>query len=115
MSELTIFDRILKGEIPADILYQDDDVVAFRDIQPVAPVHVLVIPRSKFASLIEARDQDPLVLGRLMQGISRVAASLGLDADGYRVVFNSGRNAQQSVAYVHAHVIGGRALGWPPG
>lgn len=115
MAEDTIFDLILRGEIPATAVYEDDDVKAIKDINPQAPVHVLVIPKRKMVSLRDAREASDADLGALMRGISRAASALGLDDNGYRVVFNTGRDAQQSVAYIHAHILGGRALGWPPG
>ncbi|MFP4329544.1 MAG: histidine triad nucleotide-binding protein [Spirochaetaceae bacterium] len=111
----TIFDKILSGEIDSEFVYEDDHVVAFKDINPQAPVHVLVLPRQKFVSLVEAKDLDAVQLGRFIQGISKCAAALGLEERGYRVVFNSGKEAQQTVEYVHAHILGGRRLNWPPG
>lgn len=115
MAEETLFDKILAGEIPSEGVYEDDDVYAFRDINPQAPVHILVIPRKKLASFIEVKGADPETIGRFMQSVSKVATELGLDEGGYRVVFNSGPDAQQSVAYIHAHILGGRQLSWPPG
>ena len=111
----TIFDRILRKEIPATYVYEDEHVVAIKDINPQAPVHVLVIPKKKIASLREAKNAPAEDLANLLAGISKVATQLGLDEGGYRTVFNSGRDAQQSVAYIHAHILGGRSLGWPPG
>jgi len=113
--EETIFDRIIAGDTEADIVYEDDHVVAFRDISPQAPVHVLVIPRQRMTSIAESPEQEPELLGRLMQGIALAARTLDLEESGYRVVFNTGRNALQTVPYIHAHIIGGRKLGWPPG
>ena len=111
----TIFDKILTGEIESEFVYEDDHVAAFKDINPQAPVHVLVLPKNKFTSLIDAKELEAEQLGRFMQGISKCAAKLGLEDEGYRVVINSGKHAQQSVEYVHAHIIGGRQLQWPPG
>lgn len=113
--EDTIFDRIVAGDTEADIVYEDDYVVAFRDISPQAPVHVLVVPRNRMQSVADAPQQDPAVLGRFMQGIAETAKTLGLEENGYRVVFNTGKDALQTVPYIHAHIIGGRKLGWPPG
>ena len=115
MADDTIFDLILRGEIPATIVYEDEDVMAIKDINPQAPTHVLVIPKHKMPSLREARNGSDADLAAMLRGISRTAAHLGLDKDGYRTVFNTGRDAQQSVAYIHAHILGGRSLGWPPG
>jgi histidine triad (HIT) family protein len=115
MAEDTIFDRILRKEIPATVVYEDEHVVAIKDINPAAPVHVLVMPRRKMADLREAPQASPADLAGFLAGISRAATALGLDTHGYRTVINTGRDAQQSVAYLHAHIMGGRALGWPPG
>ena len=114
MSE-TIFDKIIAKEIPADIVYEDDHVLAFKDIAPQAPVHVLVIPKQKFKSFVELKDCDDAVIAAYMKRVSKVASELGLDGDGYRVVFNSGKDGGQSVDYIHAHILGGRQLIWPPG
>ena len=115
MSDVTIFEKILSGDIPAEKVYEDDDIFAFKDINPVAPVHVLVIPKKKMESVADLRSEDPETVGRFMIGVSRVAAQLGLESDGYRVVFNTGRDALQTVPYIHAHIVGGRKLSWPPG
>lgn len=113
--EETIFDRILKKEIPADLVYEDENVIAFRDINPQAPVHVLVVPRTRMRSLADSPSHDPAVLGKFLQGIARTATALNLEENGYRVVFNTGRDALQTVEYVHAHLLGGRSMKWPPG
>ena len=108
-----LFCRIISGEIPADIVLRTDDFVAFRDISPQAPVHVLVIPVTPHANAGELADADPMLAGRLLATAKEVAASEGLDD--YRLVFNTGEGAGQSVFHVHAHVLGGRSLTWPPG
>lgn len=113
--EETIFDKILAGDIPADIVYEDEAVIAFRDINPQAPTHVLVVPRARMRSIAEAPAQETETLGRFVQGIARTAAALGLEEGGYRVVFNTGPDALQTVEYVHAHILGGRKMSWPPG
>ncbi|NBC28587.1 MAG: HIT domain-containing protein [Spirochaetes bacterium] len=115
MQENTLFDKILAGEIESDEVYSDEFVYAFRDINPQAPVHVLVIPKKKLSSFSDVRSADAVDLGEFMRGVSRVAEQLGLEDGGYRVVFNTGPDAQQTVQYLHAHVIGGRSLSWPPG
>ena len=109
-----IFCRIAAGKAAARLVFTDDDMVAFHDVNPQAPAHVLVIPRRHVASLSAARPGDRELLGALLLGCARVAAELGLDA-GYRVVTNTGPAAGQSVAHLHFHVLGRRALGWPPG
>ena len=113
--EETIFDRIAAGSAEADVVYENEYVVAFREINPEAPVHVLVIPRRHMRDLQESTEQDPALMGELLQGIATTARVLGLEEDGYRVVFNVGRDALQTVPYLHGHILGGRKLGWPPG
>ena len=113
MNEDTIFGQIARGEIPADLIYEDDRALAFRDINPQAPTHVLVIPRKAIATLSAAQDGDEALLGHLMRVASRVAEQEGLED--FRVVVNNGAGAGQTVFHLHLHVIGGRALSWPPG
>lgn len=115
MSDKTIFDRILAKEIPANVVHEDDDVLAFRDVNPQAPVHVLVIPKKKVARFAELRERPTTDVGEFFKKVSEVAAKLGLEKEGYRVVINNGRHGQQTVEYVHAHILGGRQLTWPPG
>jgi histidine triad (HIT) family protein len=110
----TIFKRILEKEIPADIVYEDDRCIAIRDINPQAPTHVLVIPRKEIVSLVDAQDADAPLLGHLLVVAARLAVQLGL-AGGYRTVINCGRDGGQSVDHLHVHLLGGRALNWPPG
>lgn len=111
----TIFSKILSGEIPADIVYEDEHALAFRDISPQAPTHVLVIPRKPIVSLAHATDEDATLLGHLMRVCARVAEQEGLPEQGYRVVTNVGEHGGQSVFHLHMHVLGGRELQWPPG
>jgi histidine triad (HIT) family protein len=111
-----IFCRIVSGEIPAKIAKRSADAVAFYDLTPQAPVHVLVIPTKHFSSARDARGKDgEAVLGRLVGFATEVATELGLDARGYRLVTNTGPDGGQSVFHLHLHLLGGRALGWPPG
>jgi histidine triad (HIT) family protein len=112
---MTIFARIIRGEIPADKVYEDEHVVAFRDISPQAPVHVLVVPRKPIVSVADAQPEDAALLGRLFLAAAQVARELGLAEDGYRLVTNIGRHGGQSVAHLHIHLLGGRQLHWPPG
>lgn len=113
MSEC-LFCRIVDGEIPADIVLRTDEVVAFRDIDPKAPVHVLVIPVEHHANLGELSSADPALAAAVLNSAAQVAEQEGLDGH-YRVVFNTGARSGQSVFHVHAHVLGGRDLTWPPG
>lgn len=112
---MTIFGKILRGEIPADFVYQDDQVVAFRDINPQAPTHIVIIPRKPIVSVDHAGPEDAGVLGQLLLVAAKVAKDLGLSPEGYRLVTNVGRDGGQSVFHLHVHLLGGRALGWPPG
>ena len=113
MADDTIFDKILRGDIPCDEVYSDDRCLAFRDIAPQAPVHVLVIPRKPIESLRSADAADEALLGHLLLVAARVAKQEGLDD--FRTVINSGAGAGQTVFHLHVHVIGGRSLDWPPG
>ena len=115
MSDTTIFDKIIAKKIPADIIYEDEWVLAFKDINPQAPIHVLVIPKEKITGFSSLGDYDPSTAGEFLKRISIVASKLELDSDGYRVVFNQGKHGQQSVNYIHAHILGGKQLNWPPG
>ncbi|TVQ22469.1 MAG: histidine triad nucleotide-binding protein [Spirochaetaceae bacterium] len=115
MAHDTIFDRILAGDIPADTVYEDDDVLAFRDINPQAPIHVLVIPKHRVERFADLADRNDAWIGTFFSKVSRIAALLGLNENGYRVVINNGKDGQQSVEYLHAHILGGRGLSWPPG
>jgi len=109
----TIFGRIERGEIPAQVVYEDDRALAFRDVNPVAPTHLLVIPRKPIETLASADARDEALLGHLLLVANRVAADAGLE--NYRVVINNGAGAGQTVFHLHLHVIGGRPVNWPPG
>ena len=111
----TLFERIISREIPADIIYEDDLVLAFRDIKPAAPVHVLIVPKKPIPRIAEAKPEDHQVLGHLLLKAGEVARSLGLSQSGFRLVFNNGPDAGEAVPHLHCHIIGGRQLGWPPG
>jgi histidine triad (HIT) family protein len=114
MSEKTIFKRIIDKEIPADIIYEDDLCLAFRDISPQAPTHVLVIPKKEIASVAALGDEDQALIGHLYLVIRNIANELGLRS-GYRVVVNCGADGGQAVDHLHFHLLGGRQLKWPPG
>ena len=110
-----IFCRIAAGSLPAAIIYQDEGAIAFRDISPQAPIHVLVIPRKHITSLSKVTDADSAVIGHLMSAVAAVARQEGIAESGYRSIINAGRDAGQAVDHLHVHVIGGRGLHWPPG
>jgi histidine triad (HIT) family protein len=114
MQAKTIFKRIIDGEIPADIVYQDEQCLAFRDVNPQAPTHILVIPRKEIGSIDAIDDSDQQLIGHLWMVIRNLARQMGL-RDGYRVVANCGRQGGQSVDHLHFHLIGGRPMTWPPG
>src|SRR5437879_4132804 len=111
----TFFEEIGAREIPADIVYEDDFVLAFKDIKPQAPVHVLIVPKKPIPRIAEAKPDDHKVLGHLLLKAAQVAKSLGLNEGGYRLVINNGPNAGESVPHLHLHILGGRHMSWPPG
>ena len=110
-----IFCKIAAGEIPADKVFEDDLVVGFRDLQPQAPTHIVIIPRKHVETMNDFTEGDSELLSRIMLVCQRIAADEGLSDDGYRVVMNCNKNGGQSVYHVHAHVLGGRRMSWPPG
>ena len=114
MTEETIFAKIINREIPADIVHEDDQCLAFRDVAPQAPIHILVIPKEPLVGLQEASPQDEPLLGHLLLVASQLAEREGL-ARGYRCVINAGPEGGQSVCHLHVHLLGGRQLEWPPG
>lgn len=111
----TIFQKIIDRQIPADIVYEDERALAFRDIHPQAPVHVLVIPKKPITRLSASTPDDDALLGHLLAVARKVAVQEGIAASGYRVVTNDGAHGGQSVDHLHLHVLGGRPLSWPPG
>ena len=113
MSE-TIFAKIIRREIPADIVYEDDRCLAFRDVNPQAPVHVLIIPKQPIARLVDAGENDESLLGHLLLTANKVAADEGI-GDAFRVAINNGAGVGQSVFHLHLHILGGRSFTWPPG
>lgn len=116
MSETTetIFSKIIRREIPADIVYEDNLALAFKDINPQAPVHIILIPKQPIAQLADAESKDHALMGHLLLTAKRVAQQVGLD-NGYRVVINSGADGGQTVYHLHLHILGGRQMKWPPG
>ncbi|HYE30514.1 MAG TPA: histidine triad nucleotide-binding protein [Methylomirabilota bacterium] len=111
----TLFQKIIDREIPASIVYEDDLVCAFKDIQPGAPTHVLIVPKKPIRRIAEAQPEDKEVLGHLLLKAQAVAEQLGLKSSGYRLVINNGPDAGESVPHLHLHILGGRKLSWPPG
>ena len=112
---MTIFEKIIAREIPAKIIWEDDAAIAFHDVNPQAPVHVLIVPKKVIPRLGAAADADGAILGKLMLVAGRLAKELGIEESGYRVVINSGPDAGESVPHLHVHLLGKRALAWPPG
>jgi histidine triad (HIT) family protein len=111
----TLFEKIVAREIPAEIVYEDDLMLAFHDIKPQAPTHVLIIPKKPIPRVSEAKAEDLAKLGHLLLKAGEVAKALGLGQSGFRLVFNNGPDAGEAVPHLHCHILGGRPLGWPPG
>lgn len=112
---MTLFEKLIARQIPANVVYEDDLVFAFRDIKPQAPTHVLIIPKKPIPRVGEAAAADQALLGHLLLKAGEVARNLGLGESGFRLVINNGRDAGEAVPHLHIHILGGRALGWPPG
>jgi histidine triad (HIT) family protein len=111
----TLFERIASREIPANIVYEDDLVVAFRDTKPAAPVHALIVPRKAIARIEQAEPADQAILGHMLLKAVEVARKLGIADSGFRLVINNGADAGESVPHLHLHILGGRHMAWPPG
>jgi histidine triad (HIT) family protein len=112
---MTLFEKIVARQIPAQIVYEDDLVLAFRDITPQAPTHILIVPKQAIPRIAEAQSNDQTLLGHLLLKAAEVAAAAGLREGGYRLVINNGRDGGESVPHLHCHILGGRPLSWPPG
>lgn len=110
-----VFCKIVQGEIPSNKVYEDDKILSFKDLNPEAPVHVLIIPKKHIASLTEVNEEDAEIIAHIFKTIPKIVKDLGIDKDGYRVVSNCGEFGGQSVPHVHFHLLGGRSLNWPPG
>lgn len=112
---MTLFEKIAARQIPAKIAYEDDLVLAFQDIQPQAPTHILIVPKKPIARIAQAGAEDQALLGHLLLKAAEVAALVGLKEGGYRLVINNGRDGGESVPHLHCHILGGRPMTWPPG
>lgn len=112
---MSLFAKIIAREIPADIVHETDEVLAFRDINPKAPTHIIVIPKKPIARINDASLEDARLIGTVLLTAAEIARKLGLDRSGYRLVINNGRDGGESVPHLHVHLLGGRALQWPPG
>jgi len=112
---MTIFEKIAAREIPADIVHETEEFLAFRDVNPQAPVHVLIIPKRVIPRVAAATGGDAELLGRMIASTGEIARKLGVAESGYRLVINNGRDAGESVPHLHIHLLGGRNLAWPPG
>ena len=112
---MTLFEKIAAGEIPAKIIQEDEDLIVFHDINPQAPIHVLVVPKKPIARLASATTEDGKLLGNLLLKAQEMAKLLGIAESGFRVVINNGRNGGETVPHLHVHLLGGRPLAWPPG
>ncbi len=115
MSEKTIFEKIIDREIPAELVYEDELIVAFKDVNPKAPVHILIIPRKAIPRVAEANEEDQQVLGRILCKAGEIADKAGVKESGFRLVINNGKDGGESVPHLHCHLLGGRPLEWPPG
>ncbi len=111
----TLFEKIAAREIPAAIVFEDESVLAFRDINPQAPTHLVIVPKKAIPRIAEAQADDQKILGHLLLKAAEVAAKLGLDKTGYRLVINNGKDGGETVPHLHCHILGGRHLAWPPG
>ena len=111
----TIFNKIINKEIPADIVYETDKVVAFKDVNPVAPIHILIIPRKEIPTINDIKESDKILIGEMFLAAKKIAEKYKINEKGYRLVFNCNEDAGQTVFHIHMHLIGGRKLNWPPG
>ena len=112
---MTLFEKIIARQIPADIIYEDDLVLAFRDIKPQAPTHILIVPKRHIARISEAQPADAALLGHLLLKAAEIARTVGVGETGFRLVINNGPDGGETVPHLHCHIVGGRELAWPPG
>lgn len=112
----TIFSKIINKEIPADIVYESENVLAFKDIKPQAPIHILIIPKIEISKVTDLKgNEHSSLLGEMIDAANKIAVELGIANDGFRLVFNCGKNGGQEVYHLHMHLLGGRKMNWPPG
>jgi histidine triad (HIT) family protein len=111
----SIFTKIINKEIKADIIYEDEEIVAFKDINPMAPVHILIVPRNPISTLNDLKDEDAELLGKIIIRAKKLSHEFNIDNEGYRLVLNCNEAAGQTVFHIHCHLLGGRKLNWPPG
>ena len=111
----TIFTKIINKEIDSNIIYEDDNIVAFTDINPVAPIHILIIPRKEIPTINDVEESDKILIGEMFLAAKKIAEKYKINKKGYRLVFNCNQDAGQTVFHIHMHLIGGRKLSWPPG
>ena len=112
---LNVFNKIINREIPADIIYETDNIIAFRDVNPVASTHILIIPKKDIPTINDIDSEDSQILSELLFAVKKIAKQMNIDKEGYRVVINCNDNGGQTVYHLHLHLIGGRKLNWPPG
>jgi histidine triad (HIT) family protein len=112
---MTLFQKIIAREIPAKIVAEDEEIIVFHDVNPQAPIHVLLVPKKPISRLAEASEEDGILLGKLLLKAQETAEALGISQTGFRVVINNGRNGGETVPHLHVHLLGGRPLSWPPG
>lgn len=106
-----VFCKIIKGEIPSDKVYEDDEIIAFKDINPATPIHILVIPKKHIATLLDVKEEDSYLIAKIYQTINKIAKDIGIDKDGFRVIANCGEDSGQEVMHIHFHILAGRKLG----
>lgn len=106
-----VFCKIIKGEIPSEKVYEDDEIIAFKDIAPAAPIHILVIPKKHISTLLDVKEEENYLIGKIYQTINKIAKDMGIEDDGFRVIVNCGENAGQEVMHIHFHMLAGRKLG----
>jgi histidine triad (HIT) family protein len=112
---MTVFEKIIAREIPATIVFESEDIIAFRDIDPKSPTHILIVPKMPIATLNDATDDHAALMGRMILTAAQIAKTEGIAENGYRLVFNCNRDGGQSVDHIHCHLMGGRQMKWPPG